>query len=137
MFKVSEKLHVALLLLIELEKIQKTKGFLTVQALAGKYHVSAGYLEEIAGALRKNHIIEGKQGPGGGYRLALSATTLTLAAICSAVEKDLNLVACQNTDHACPAESICHSKHLWKAFSDHINSFLQNTTLADMARQSL
>lgn len=137
MFKVSEKLHVAVLLLIELEKRQQQGDFLTLQALAEKYHVSAGYLEEIAGALRKSQIIEGKQGPGGGYRLATPANTLTLEAVCAAVEKDLRLVACQSAGHECPAESVCHSKHLWNAFSTHINQFLQNTTLADMARQSL
>jgi Rrf2 family iron-sulfur cluster assembly transcriptional regulator len=120
MFKVSEKLHIAVLLLLELEK----------------YHVSAGYLEEIAGALRKQGIIEGKQGPGGGYRLATSSDTLTLETICTAIEKDLNLVACQDPAHACPAESVCQSKYLWDAFNTHVKTFLQNTTLKSMKERS-
>lgn len=110
LFHVNERQHSAVLFLAALAK--KPEVFQAIGDIAKELHMSAGYLEEIVTALKQGALIEGKKGPGGGYRMAKKPEEVTALDVLVAVEGPLELVACQR-GAVCPIEHGCSSKKVW------------------------
>lgn len=127
LFRVSERNHLGLIFMTQLAALSEGE-FLSVKDAAQDMSMSDGYLEEIALQLKKSGLIVGRQGPGGGYRLARSMQEITVAEIVTAIEGPIALVPCLES-HACPVESKCHSKKLWGFLQKEVMHTLQKTTL--------
>jgi Rrf2 family protein len=91
--------------------------------------ISLGYLEEIAMALKKAELIEGRKGPGGGYRLTRSPESVTAEMIFVAIEGPVHLVDCQKNKIECPAQGKCRSQGFWILMQNTILTTLRQTTL--------
>jgi Rrf2 family protein len=128
LFKVSVREHSAMLLMSALGRVGE--GYTSLQEVADSLHISQGYLEEIAASLKKAGLIQGRQGPGGGYRLAKPASGISLEEILTATEGPLALVDCQS-GIPCPVESSCSSKTVWRVVQKSLQDTLRNTTLAE------
>lgn len=126
LFRVSERNHLGLIFMTQLAALPEG-GFLSVKDAAEQMQMQQGYLEEIAGALKAAGLAAGRQGPGGGYKLAKPAKDITAKDIVEALEGPVSLVACQGGH--CPVESKCQSKKLW--------SFLQKDVLKTLNETSL
>jgi Rrf2 family protein len=129
LLRVSARNHLGLILMAELAS---TDDFLPLQAVAERMQISHGYLEEVATALKSAGLIEGRQGPGGGYRLAKPARVITVEAILVALEGPVAMVDCQSSDRGCPVEDLCASKSLWDFLRRDVVSTLRKTTLQDV-----
>jgi Rrf2 family protein len=112
MFQISERDHVGLILMTELA--HQAEEFTSLKDIAERMKLSLGYLEEIAMTLKRANLIEGKTGPGGGYRLMKKPDEITAEKILSALAGPLMLVACQKGEGTCPAEGHCSSRSFWK-----------------------
>ncbi len=132
MFHVSERTHAGLLLMTSLATHASADAFVSLQTIAREHKLSQGYLEEIAGILRRHGLIEGKQGPHGGYRLHGLPSSICLADITEAIEGELSLVDCQKKDAVCPIENACSSKSVWQGLRTTIQTYLQQTSLTDI-----
>lgn len=130
LFRVSARDHSALILMSALAERFDDGGFARLGEIAGTMKLSQGYLEEIAAALRSGGLIEGKQGPNGGYRLTRPPKRISLADILTALEGPVELVDCQSSGAACPVRHRCSSKNVWNALQETIRSSLEKTTLA-------
>ncbi len=97
-------------------------GPLTIAEISEKQNISLSYLEQIFSVLRKNGLVKGMRGPGGGYRLAQSADEISIASIIHAVDKSA-LSEKNDNDKYLPYE-------LWVELSKRIYSFLDGITLA-------
>ncbi len=126
LFRVSERNHLGLIFMTQLAS-QSEGTFLSVKDAAEHMQMPQGYLEEIAGALKAAGLVAGRQGPGGGYKLAKPSTEISTKEIVEALEGPVSLVACQGGH--CPVESKCQSKKLW--------SFLQKDVLDTLAKTRL
>jgi Rrf2 family protein len=133
MFSLSARTHGALLLLTELARLP-ADGRLRIAEVSAKLGISAAYLEEVAAKLKAAGLVEGKPGPGGGYRLAKPPKEISLETALEAVEGPVALVDCQKSGETCPVASACHAKGLWSAVQSSIRSSLQNLTIADALR---
>lgn len=100
--------------------------FASLKEIAERMHLSEGYLEEIAASLKKAKLITGKQGPGGGYRLAQSAAQISLAQILTALNGPIEIVDCQKGE-GCPVAARCSSKRVWSRVQKGIEETLRNT----------
>jgi Rrf2 family protein len=129
LFRISARDHGALILMSYLAARHKTGSFVSLQEIADRMHLSQGYLEEIAGALKKAKLIKGKQGPAGGYRLARSPSKISMEDILTAVEGPIELVECQGKANFCPVAGKCPSKDVWGALQKAIKKSLKETTL--------
>jgi len=127
LFRVSERNHFGLIFMTQLAALP-ADGFLSVKDAAKDMAMSDGYLEEIALSLKKGELVAGRQGPGGGYRLARPAKEITVEEIVTALEGPIALVPCLES-HGCPVESKCQSKRLW--------GFLQKDVLATLRKTNL
>jgi len=129
-FRITARGHNALMLMTELAGKFKSGSFVSLQEVADRMHISQGYLEEIAGALKKSKLIIGKQGPAGGYRLARPPAEISMQDIMVAIEGPIELVECQGKNPACPVAGKCPSKIAWKVLQTAIRTSLRRTTLA-------
>ena len=96
---------------------------LTIADIAEKQKISLSYLEQLFAVLRREGLVRGTRGPGGGYRLAKSAELITIAQIIRAVDM-------KSTDENGMQEQYLPYA-LWAELSKQIFSFLDNITLAE------
>jgi len=62
-------------------------GPVTLAEISQCQGISLSYLEQLFAKLRKQSLVEGVRGPGGGYRLARFPDQITVADIISAVDE--------------------------------------------------
>lgn len=132
MFEISERAHAGLQLMAHLAALYPKDERLSLKSVSEEVGVSPAYLEEIAAALRKADLIEGRQGPGGGYRLTRPPTEITLEHVATALEGKVTLVECQNPTLACPHEAHCRTKRVWHRLQRTVQEQLRTLTLADL-----
>ena len=100
--------------------------------IARRQDISLAYLEQLFTRLRKLELVTSARGPGGGYTLARSADTISVADVVLAVEEGMDATRCGGMEN-CQNESQCLTHDLWSELSDHISSFLAARTLGDLA----
>ncbi len=106
--------------------------FLSVKDAAKAMGMAEGYLEEVSGDLKKAGLVAGRQGPGGGYKLAKSAKDITAEDVVVALEGPVTLVPCLES-HGCPVEAKCQSKNLWGFLQKDVLETLRKTKLEDLS----
>ena len=111
--------------------LNQSKGAVTLQDIALKQEISLSYLEQLFAKLRSDGLVKGTRGPGGGYRLAQSAETISVAAIISAVDEKADMTRCGGEAN-CQDGEKCLTHELWTELSLEIYKFLDNITLANL-----
>lgn len=81
---ISSRAHYAIKAMLNLAFQMPTPVSLT--SLAKKLDISLSYLEQIFALLRKNNLVKGVRGPGGGYVLGKPTEVITIADIVSAID---------------------------------------------------
>lgn len=100
--------------------------------------ISAPYLEQILGSLRRAGLVEGSRGVHGGYELARGPEAISAGDIVRALEGPLLLAACVNDGDvvgSCDRESVCTTKLMWARLRDSIAGVLDSTSLADLCAE--
>jgi Rrf2 family protein len=111
--------------------LAKANDYVSLRRIAERMHVSDGYLEEIAAALKSANLIQGRTGPKGGYRLARDPKKISAEDIVIAIEGPMELVECHGGG-ACPVEHLCSSKRLWDFLQKDVKASLKKRTLAEI-----
>lgn len=96
--------------------------------------ISLSYLEQLFAKLRRQGLVEGVRGPGGGYRLARPSAQITVADIITAVDEKLDATRCAGREN-CQGGRRCLTHELWIDLSQQIFSFLQSITLAQFVER--
>ena len=109
-------------------------GPVTLAAVSERQRISLSYLEQLFGKLRRHGLVESVRGPGGGYNLARAAAKLSVAAIITAVDEPIDATQCGGREN-CHDDRRCMTHELWASLNDHIFSFLDSVTLAELVRQ--
>jgi len=81
---ISSRAHYAIKAMLNLAFQMPNPVSLT--SLAKKLDISLSYLEQIFALLRKNNLVKGVRGPGGGYVLGKPTEVITIADIVSAID---------------------------------------------------
>ena len=115
-------------------------GPVCLAEIAARQQLSLSYLEQLFGKLRRAGLVGSARGPGGGYRLARSSDTISIADIVAAVEEPVHATRCQVGSGGCMATpglvglgERCQTHDLWHELGRRIVSFLEGVTLADVA----
>lgn len=104
----------------------------TLADIARNQDISLSYLEQLFAKLRKQGLVKGVRGPGGGYRLARDANTITIAEIVTAVDERVDVTQCGGKED-CQAGERCLSHDLWTELSQRVYDFLDGITLGELA----
>ncbi len=109
-------------------------GYTPMKDVAARQGISLKYLEQILPILSKNNLVEAVHGKGGGYKLAKDPSKITAGDVLRLTEKGLAPVAClAEGSEKCERAHSCDTIGFWKGFNEAINSYLDGTTLRDLA----
>jgi Rrf2 family iron-sulfur cluster assembly transcriptional regulator len=106
----------------------------TLQDIAVNQEISLSYLEQLFARLRKNGLVQGTRGPGGGYRLVQDPKDVSIAGIISAVDEKADLTRCGGKSD-CHQGQECLTHELWTELSEKIYQFLDEISLLDLIQR--
>ncbi len=101
--------------------------------IAETQKISVSYLEQLFARLRKNRLVKGMRGPGGGYRLARPASEVTIAEIIAAVDEQIDMTRCAGKEN-CQDGEKCLTHELWADLSKQLYDFLHAITLGQIVQ---
>ncbi|MFP5507295.1 MAG: Fe-S cluster assembly transcription factor [Gammaproteobacteria bacterium] len=110
--------------------IHDGKGPITLADISQCQGISLSYLEQLFAKLRRDGLVEGVRGPGGGYRLAKPAAEISIADIIGAVDERVDATLCEGKEN-CQEGERCLTHDLWTSLSDQIYNYLAGINLAE------
>ncbi len=104
------------------------QGPVTLADISQCQGISLSYLEQLFSKLRKNGLVKGVRGPGGGYRLARPADQISVADIIQSVDEKLDMTKCGGRGD-CSSGGKCLTHQLWFDLSCNLYKFLSGIKL--------
>ena len=104
----------------------------TLAGISERQAISLSYLEQLFSRLRRQGLVTSVRGPGGGYRLALPQNAISISAIISAVDEQIDATQCSGKEDCHGAEGRCMTHDLWATLNDKILDYLSGVTLAEL-----
>ncbi len=130
--KISTKGRYALSLMLDILSNEIGRA-ISLKDVAERQEVSEKYLEQIAGILVRNGLIQSQRGSNGGYLLKRKPEDYTVGEILRVMEGDLAPAPCvEENGIPCKRKDKCANVVLWEKLNHTINSVVDNITLADM-----
>ena len=103
---------------------------MTAAQIAADQDISVSYIEQLFANLRESELIEGVRGPGGGYRLALPASEITMADIVTSVDDRTYTMRETVIPHY--GDNVRYlSQMMWSSLSRRIYKFLHDISLQE------
>lgn len=106
----------------------------TLAGISERQDISLSYLEQLFSRLRRQGLVTSVRGPGGGYRLAKARHQISVSAIISAVDEQIDATHCGGKEDCHGAEGRCMTHDLWAALNYTILDYLSGVSLADMVK---
>ena len=109
--------------------IHHGEGAVTLAEISAAQGISLSYLEQLFARLRKNGLVEGIRGPGGGYRLSRAPDEISVADVIDAIGEGIDVTLCSGNED-CQEGERCLTHELWQQLGSKIYEFLNSVTLA-------
>lgn len=110
-------------------------GYIPMKDVAQRQELPLKYLEKILPALAKNHLIEGVQGKGGGYKLTRAPQDYPVGEILRLTEGDLAPVSCLECGaEPCERADTCRTLSMWSKFHNMVNEYFDGITIVDLMK---
>jgi len=106
---------------------------ISIKEICRKEKISNRYLENISVKLRKAGIVNSVKGEKGGFSLALNPEKISVYDILNAVENDITPSRCLLDLKFCERSGKCGIRKVWVRLDKHINKFLKQTSLQEVA----
>jgi Rrf2 family iron-sulfur cluster assembly transcriptional regulator len=94
----------------------------------------APVLGKVLQELVRKGLLESRRGPGGGFRLARRPELITLRDVVAAIDGLDQFLECAVGLELCSDDSPCPLHDTWKGLRGQMMSYLEGTTLDQMAR---
>lgn len=95
-------------------------------------HLELPTVSKLLKRLAQAGLVESFRGAAGGYRLARSATDISLAEIVEALDGPIGLTECSLGHAGCERQSYCAVSRDWQGIGAAIDNALRGVSLADM-----
>lgn len=109
------------------------KRLIPLSEIAKEYKISYPFLKQLARILKKEGLIESKEGITGGYKLAKQPSKITLWQVISSFQKKGLTNCCRSLDKkhtlSCSKELFCRTKTTWQKINQEILVKLNSVTL--------
>ena len=133
MFKVSQKTEYALRALIELA-LRGPGAPVPAREISEAQGIPLRFLEQQLSQLHKAGLVESFRGAGGGCRLALDPSGVTVARVVDVMEGPHFPMYClEPEDHTCVQDSRCGLQELWSDVHEAVRVVFERVTVADLA----
>jgi len=127
--KISSKARYAIMAMMEVAICKDAKP-VTLADISEEHGLSISYLEQLFANLRRNGLVAGTRGPGGGYRLAKQPDQISIAAIADAVEDKIRVKKSLSDDEY-NRGSYQLINNIWDDLSLQIHDYLDQRMLSD------
>ncbi|MBD3390702.1 MAG: Rrf2 family transcriptional regulator [Chitinivibrionales bacterium] len=94
--------------------------------------VTEGYLENILGVLRRQHLVRTVRGADGGFILERQPSQISLLEVVTALEGSIAPVPCIEDPASCDRTPSCAALEVWRTLHDAQTRALSGVTLQDM-----
>ena len=108
--------------------LHEKQGPVTLAEISQCQGISLSYLEQLFAKLRKEGLVKGVRGPGGGYSLARPSNQISVADIIQSVDEKLDMTKCGGKGN-CSNGDKCLSHQLWFDLSCKLYKFLSGIKL--------
>jgi len=105
---------------------------LSRDVIAKSEGIPAPFLEKILQQLAGAGLIEGKKGPGGGYRLVHAPQDVSIMDVMNSIGEPVEINRCTTEEDACDRSNCCPSAAIWKKVQREIDEILRRETLASV-----
>jgi FeS assembly SUF system regulator len=130
MLRIGKLTDYAMLILSQMAR--KPDSVLSASSLAELLHLGVPTVSKILKMLSDAGLVSSVRGAEGGYHLARSAATITVADIIVAMEGDLAMTECCESLGLCAIDSICTMKENWLQINKMVQALLGRFTIIDM-----
>ncbi len=110
------------------------QGPVSLAEIAKRQGISQSYLEQLFARLRRNRLVDGLRGPGGGYKLGRPGDTISVADVIDAVNESVDATRCGGQRN-CQDEHRCLTHDLWEDLSTQIRDFLSGVSLDQLVKR--
>ncbi|MEO6064556.1 MAG: SUF system Fe-S cluster assembly regulator [Lysobacterales bacterium] len=100
--------------------------------LAERVRLELPTVSKLMKRMSRAGLVESFRGAQGGYRLARTPESISLADIVTAMEGPIGMTECSVHAGRCGFESHCGARSNWRRVSDIVVAALKGVTLADM-----
>ena len=136
--KLSTKGRYAMVALTDIA-LQPADALVSLGELSKRQDVSLPYLEQLFVKLRRAGLVESVRGPGGGYKLARSASDIRVVDILTAVDETVSAMhkgaGASGATSGSRAQSL--TNRLWEGLSANVYVFLHQTRLSDVVANDM
>ncbi len=136
--KLSTKGRYAMVALADIA-LQPADRLVTLSEISDRQSISLPYLEQLFVKLRRAELVASVRGPGGGYRLARSASEIRVVEILAAVDETVDAMkkgaGASGGTSGSKAQSL--TNRLWQSLSANVYVFLHQTRLSDVVGNEL
>jgi len=127
--KLSSRSQYAITAMLELALHEASRP-ITLFDISQKQKISLSYLEQLFARLRKQKLVRGRRGPGGGYILARNPEDISVADIVAAVDD-----VPEGGEGDAISEDGVSSDILWHNLSSQIYNYLREIKLSQFLQQ--
>lgn len=108
-------------------------NLISVTEISKEENISMKYLEHLAQELRRNDLVVGIKGKGGGYVLSREPGKISVSEIVEALEGRIDPMQCQSGE--CKNKR-CVSKQVWVKLGKEIKNTLSKIKLSELVQKS-
>lgn len=130
--KLTTRSEYALLAVVYIAR-EQDPGPVSIESIHRHYSISRKYLESLAQTLKTGRILNSKRGSGGGYTLAKSPDTISVAEIIRLMDGPLaptDAVSTHFFSHT-PLEAETEILQVFQKVRDMVSNYLENTYISD------
>lgn len=131
--KLSTRARYALRMMQEITRQSNGKKLISVNAISKSTGISRRYLEQLAIDLKKNSLIKGVKGKGGGYVLHRPPDEISIGQIIESAIGNINIVGCVGEPDSCLKADICECRWVYQVINNRITEVLRGISLAELA----
>ena len=134
--KISTKGKYGLRAMIDLAQYSEQEA-VSISSIAQRQKISESYLEQLVAKLKKAGLVVSTRGAAGGYRLARSASEISVGDVLRALEGDVRAVICTaQTEEGCEGEDLCVTKYVWQRINESIEKTVDEMMLDQLVAES-
>jgi len=117
--------------------LRQGAGPVALATISHRQHISLSYLEQLFGKLRRHLLVESVRGPSGGYVLARSPVSISVADIMLAVNESMDATQCSGQADCLGDGMRCMTHELWEELNVKLVEFLGSVSLQKLVDDQL
>jgi len=134
--RLSNKAEYAVRAILDLA-LRREQELVHIADIAERTDIPLKFLEQILLALKAAGIVRSRRGVGGGYYLARSPDTITVAEVVRLLDGPMDPISCvADKGGVCVQQQGCSIRDVWIEARDAMVGVLNRTSFADLALRS-